>query len=272
MRLTKQRKMLLLLPYFFCQGVNMAYTYGNYPTFLKYAASQTATASSTIAVDSRAAINISTGFLLYGIGSMIGSYIWGKLYDLCRGRLYPLLGCHLALVLLSQSLLIGSMMLADQTAGALLAILITVGFIFGLTDFLTNAIINNSIAKNYETEPESLPSAFSLYRMCFCFGFALAAGASSLLPDVLTTAAATTNISGYDRYGWLIMIAFNNLMMLLSVSAGGSLEVLNNSALNGGACGAGRGSRRSATAGGKYDEEKASAVRKRKSVAALMLH
>lgn len=68
--LIKQSKTLYLTPYLFMQGVNMAFTFGVYPIFVS-------SFSSNITQN---ALNLSYGFLFYGIGSFIGSISWGKLY------------------------------------------------------------------------------------------------------------------------------------------------------------------------------------------------
>ena len=217
-RLAKQRKTLLLSPYLFCQGINLSYTYGNYPTFIQLQTLRTT--SSTEEYETMVALNIAYCFLAYGFGSMSGSYIWGKVYDFYHSKIYPLLWFHVALVLLAFPVLAISTVGNDNQPS--ISPLVFVGFLFGLVDFLTNAVINNSITRNYDAS--DVPIAFSWYRFCFCIGFAFAAAISSLLPNV--TQSVSSEADKFDHYGWVFMICFNIGAMIISVVYGNILERL----------------------------------------------
>ena len=208
-----------LTPYLFCQGVNMAYTFGNYPNFLTYSTQYELDEVNT--PETVDAIRIATAFLLYGFGSMVGSLLWGKVYDLFRSRLFPLLTAHFILVVTTFGVLISTVLLPQvYSASGLFPTLVGVGFLFGLVDFLTNSIINNSVSRNCESE--EVPLAFSWYRFCFCIGFAGASAISSAAPTVNSYLVA--DASNYQRYGWLIMVAVNVGTMCISVVSGLKLE------------------------------------------------
>ncbi|KAI3662554.1 hypothetical protein MP638_000664 [Amoeboaphelidium occidentale] len=211
--LATQKKTLLLMSYFICQGVNFSYTYGNYPHLIQYVSNQ----SSSSAQESTGAANIAWGFLAYGAGSMLGAFGWGKLYDFFHERLYSLLTCHVLLVIFNFTLLFSTILIPIQYPQSLFPCLTLIGFGFGLTDFLTNAIINNSIGKYYDSA--EVPIAFSWYRFCFCFGFATSAGISSLMPNLLDQQDYGTNHSG-----WIIMTVINIVLMITSVISGAALE------------------------------------------------
>lgn len=90
---------LLLTPYFLCQGFNIAYNFGNLPTFVTHF-------SSSLAAPQVNAY-VAYVFLAYGVGAMIGSLLWGKVYDLFHARLYVLLVNHFILVAVALGILLG---------------------------------------------------------------------------------------------------------------------------------------------------------------------
>lgn len=207
-----QSKTLLLTPYFICQGVHLAYTYGNFPNFLNNASAKNSFLGTS---EHAGAMNIAAGFLLYGVGSMAGAYGWGKVYDAYHGSLKPLITAHWILLSLNASLLL-ALVLTPFPSHTVLPCLLFVGFNFGLLDFLVNAIANNSISKFYPSK--DVPSAFGWYRISFCFGFALSAGIGSLLPIV------GDGESGWDCYGWITMLGFNYIVMIMSLVTGSFAE------------------------------------------------
>lgn len=224
-----------LTPYLLCQGVNFAYTFGNYPNFITYAsmvsgAADTPVSTSidgTVEIDADAAAGqeIAAGLLFYGIGSVVGSFLWGKIYDRWNGSLRPLLYAHALLVVLTFGVLLGTALAASlfgsASAGGLLPAVNSIGLAFGLIDALTNAVINNSVTAN--CEPAQVPLAFAWYRFCFCIGFAVAAAMSSVLPTVVAM-ASPLQMSVFERYGWLTMVVMNVGLMVASVHAGFRLE------------------------------------------------
>ncbi len=74
--------------------MNIAFNFGNYPTYI----------TATSPADAQSA-NVVYGFLLYGVGSILGSFLWGKIYDRSHGRLVILLLAHLVLVVVTAALL-----------------------------------------------------------------------------------------------------------------------------------------------------------------------
>lgn len=85
---------------------------------------------------------------MYSFGCMIGSFIWGRLYDYAESSLTPLLMCHSILTGVNFAIIMA--LIFSNTISALLPGFLTVGFIFGLNDYLINAIINNSISDNFD--------------------------------------------------------------------------------------------------------------------------
>ena len=212
-KVTKMSQTRYLMPYFLCQGMSMAYTYGNYPAFINFSSSLGMTNSADL--DGQTAINIAYGFLFYGIGSVIGSIAWGRLYDFFKSSLYPLVASQFVLVEINFSLLITTVAVPIAYPASVFPCLELVCLMFVLTDFLTNAIINNSVSKHY---PEvDVPTAFSCYRFVFCVGFAGSAAISTALPNTQQQLDAQT---GWDQNGWLVMIAIQVAVMAVSVTGG----------------------------------------------------
>lgn len=208
-KVANMRETKCLLPYFVLQGVCMSYTYGNYPTFIRFFTEETGS------LGNAAAINIAVAFLLHGISAMIGSAAWGRIYDRSGSRLYPLLATHTFLVLATFILLCSSVFWSNSST---VVYFMALGYMFGQIDSLTNSIINSSISKNYDAG--EIPTAFAFYRFYFCIGFALTSWASSVLPDI----SDSVSDDSYDQYGWLIMVALNVGLMLVSVIMGVFLE------------------------------------------------
>jgi MFS family permease len=152
--------------------------------------------------------------MLYGVGSIVGSFLWGKIYDRFRGRLHVLLVSHALLVGVNFILLTRVIAAPIAYPAAVFPVLLIVGTIFGLIDFLTNAIINNTISNKFE-EAE-VPLLFSWYRFSFCVGFAVAS-------------ALSTGLTGVDQpreSGWLVMVWLCIVAMVLSVGYGWRLDRL----------------------------------------------
>eukprot|EP00158_Paraphelidium_tribonemae_P003527 Partr_v1_DN26197_c0_g1_i1_m10328 putative DUF895 domain membrane protein len=209
-KLSRQRETVLLTPYLICQGLGMAYTYGNFPTFIHYVTYDGGKQLDNVGHEY--ALNIAYAFLAYGIGSMIGSYGWGKLYDYAHGKLYPLLISHVILIVATFLLLIFTVIAPIPYPRSLFPSMCIVGFNFGLIDFLNNAIINNSITQSYkETD---VPVAFSWYRFCFCIGFSVASIMSMFLPGVHEFSTAQDD---GKKFGWLTLIIVNIVFTVISV-------------------------------------------------------
>jgi hypothetical protein len=150
---------------------------------------------------------------------MLGSYGWGRLYDYAGSKLYPLLGSHLVITIINFSLLLFTILLPIQYPGSVYPCLAIVGFLLGSTDFLANAIINNSITKNYDVH--DIPTAFAWYRFCYCIAFALMSALSYLIPGA---DEIENGSSSYERYGWSISVAINVLITGLSLTSATMLE------------------------------------------------
>jgi hypothetical protein len=61
----------LLTPYLLCNGINIAFNFGNFPTYISVVA-----ARGDISDDG---ILMGFAFLLYGLGCLVGSILWGRL-------------------------------------------------------------------------------------------------------------------------------------------------------------------------------------------------
>jgi MFS family permease len=215
------------------QGLNLSYTYGNYPTFVRFITEELQTINGSPAASANAVpLNIAYAFLLYGIGSLVGSLCWGRLYDRLRTRLPIFLAVHLTLftgtLTLLASLTLHSASTLRQHPSSLTApsqttmlqSILAVGALLGLCDSLSTIIVNNSISKFYSGP--GMSQMFSWYRGCFCAGFAGAAGLSSAVPRVQNLTSWTAD--GWTRMGWLLIVCLNVVMVVVSVCAGLMLD------------------------------------------------
>ncbi|KAI3645512.1 hypothetical protein MP228_008440 [Amoeboaphelidium protococcarum] len=209
----KNRKVQFLMPYFILQGISLAYTYGNYPAFISQLTSSGDNAGSTF--DTSQATNIAYGFLLYSVGSVIGSMLWGKVYDYFKQSLYPLLTCHSILTGLNFSVIVYLIFAEDKSI--ILPGFVVVGFVFGLSDFLINAIINNSINSHFDAA--DINKVFTCYRVLFSIGFVIASVVGSILPNVNMQSA-----SNWDKYGWVIIACLDIGFTAISVLCGFFME------------------------------------------------
>lgn len=124
-----QMKTIYLTPYFVTQGINVAYTFGIFPTFMH----------ALFPTNEEIMIKISYGFLCYGLGCFLGSWFWGKLYDFCKEKLGVLMGIHVFLVCGSYSALALSMTNMEMTIIAKEHFLMVIVFLFVI--FITLEIL-----------------------------------------------------------------------------------------------------------------------------------
>jgi hypothetical protein len=219
--LIKSDKCRLLMPYMICQGVNISFDFGNFPKYIAYACLNLT--DPQLASDAESPViplHISQVFLLYGVGSILGALLWGRVYDRLMGRLTPLLVAHVLLVTLSTSLLMSTVFV--PLINSSVSLLSLIGFLFGLTDFLTNSIINNSASKLFHGS--DVARLYSWYRFCFCIGYAVNAFISGLTPRLEAYSDPLVGGGGWAKFGWLTNVVFSVSMMLISVVAGYRLD------------------------------------------------
>lgn len=218
-KLVRQRKALLLMPYMLCQGINVSYNYGNIPTYIAFV-TERAFSSTKDAETVKVLVNANVAwtFLMYGVGALIGSVVWGKLYDLYHRSLTPLLTSHVVLIVTNFAILLSAVFFQTDFYKSIFPMFMIVGFIIGAVDFLTNAIINNSVS-HFFTAAEA-PWGFCLYRVMFCVGFVIHAALSGALPGV----QGQTTSTGFAEHGWLILVVLNVGIMMTSVFCGFLLE------------------------------------------------
>lgn len=211
-----KRETLLLTPYFIYQGINTSFCFGNFPTYVTLVTDR-GTSNPTIL-----AANIAFIFLGYGCGSIIGSYVWGKLYDLFRSRLYPLLVSHGLLIVVTYSIIIAVVTLPVGYPIGVFPLLLLSSFLLGSIDFLANAVANNSCTKMFSSDIVSV--AFAWYRVCFCVGVSVPAIISSSLPEIkyFDDLSATE----FQRYAWLLIVVLNIFMAFFSILCGLRLDRL----------------------------------------------
>ena len=195
----------MLTPYMFTQGLNIAFDFANFPTYVTFV--------SSLADETQQTANIAIVFLVYGVGCIIGSFLWGRVYDRSHARLLPLIISHLLLVLLNNGLLVGAVVVGNYQSG--MSMLIAVGFIFGLIDYCTNAIINNSNSKCYQGLQVSL--SFAWYRFCFCIAFSIGTAISSVVAGVDQYSVSTEPST---KFGFLVIVGLNVGLMLVCFICG----------------------------------------------------
>lgn len=218
-QLIKCEKCRLLTPYMILQGINISFDFGNLPKYITYACRHLT--NPPLSDDSEIPIRISYVFLIYGVGSIIGAILWGRVYDRLAGRLAPLIVSHALLVTLSTTLLMCTVFV--PLINTSLPVLSLIGFVYGLTDFLTNSIINNSASKLFQGN--DVPRFYSWYRFCFCMGYSFNAALSSLTPRLETLSDSTITGGVWDKFGWLLNVVMGVAGMLVSALAGYWLDV-----------------------------------------------
>ena len=204
-------KTRLLTPYLICQGYNIAYNFGNFPTFVNHAS-----AFQTQSVSTR---NIAIIFLFYGVGSIIGSWVWGWMYDRNKSHLTPLITSHLILCAACYVILVIPTIIDINYDATIYGFLTLNGFLFGLIDNLTNTVINSSNTKLYRGN--ELQKSFAWYRVCFCIGFTAETLISSVLAGVEIHADENPR-----KYEWVIMIVLGAVLMLISAVCALALEMI----------------------------------------------
>jgi hypothetical protein len=241
-QIQKQRKLwkfltckdtLLLTPYLICHGMldrcrvfsqtligsSLGFNYGNFPIYI----GQAFTVSNNYMPLSKSyiSLNIAYAFLMYGSGALLGAFFWGRIYDRFKSRLYPILLGHVLLVAVNMPLLLFIILAPITKEKLVFPLLMLNGLLFGLTDFASNAVINNTLAYLYKDH--EVAYGFSWYRFCFCLAFASHAAASASLPKV--SAYSELGLIGFKRYGWLVMPAMNCIFVIIAVSCGFALQM-----------------------------------------------
>lgn len=193
----------LLAPYMLCQGFNISFTFANLPTFANYATRYADAASTGHQLN----MNVAYLFLVYGVGCLIGSFTWGAVYDRFNTHLWPLLCANFCIMLTANALLVASVL--SPTSVAFYTHTLPVAMLFGLNDFLTNCIINNSNAKFYGESGTQLAHSFAWYRFWFSIGYVVASLTSAMVPRVDSQEPGTA---------WLGINATNLAITCLSIS------------------------------------------------------
>ncbi|KAI3642642.1 hypothetical protein MP228_012197 [Amoeboaphelidium protococcarum] len=230
----RDQRYLLLIPYMMAQGAGLAFSFGTLPLFVAYHV-QTYVG---VAYANAVAIKICICFICYGFGSVIGSYVWGLVYDKFKQSLLPLLSSQVILTLLAHSLLIISTGIFAPLGNLspnlhFTSFIATSAFILGTTDYLMNSVINNLMSSFSQKRNHILAGgseasrpqvyAFSWYRFWYCLGFVFTALIYSFLPQVNEAHDSEFTHNTDWIYNNLISIIF----MVMSVVCGLKIQFLN---------------------------------------------
>lgn len=190
------KKTLLLLPYILCQGVSASFWAADIPVFAEG--------------NEKLIIYI---MLSFGIAATISSFICGKIND--RFGATPILVTHFIVGLLQFGILTliilpSPVRLIVPSQTLLASLLIFLGAMYGLQDFLINTVVNVSISRYYSAD--SMPVAFSIYRLIGCVAFAVSAAISAFIPDLLSVCInLTVTVVCIICYVWFLREATGDL-------------------------------------------------------------
>ena len=198
----KMRNAWLIAPIMFLQGANNGYAFTNMAEFIRYKMQPAGSA-----LTDEAAIMISYYYLVFGVSSIAGSYLWGKVYDIYHSRITPLLLWHAALTLATFGLLIWAIL----EPALLTALFMILSFLMAQLVYIQNSVIYNCSIQLFAVRFTSF--SFSWYRFFFSIAFAVM--------SLLGSAFNSPNPSEPD---WIVCYSFQILCSIVAIVCGLAIE------------------------------------------------
>jgi len=168
-RLKSHRPSMLIAPYCVALGVSGAFNYGSIPTLI-YAGSHNTG-------------SISLAFIFYGIGSTLGSYTFGRLFDRFGWKVD--LAANVGTLSMVTAL---SCLTAKEIISTTSCFMYILMLFAGMNDSIYTCLINISVSKVYTEELSA--SGWTAFRVFYCAGFA---AYSFLTPSMSFTTSLTAS-------------------------------------------------------------------------------